>query len=80
MSNETIIRDIFVEYLGVENSDVTPDATNNDLQMDSLDKVDVVQAIEKEFGLDITDSEFDRLKQFSDYVELVERKVSNERR
>lgn len=76
MKTEQIIRNIFIDTLGVEESEVTREATNNDLGMDSLDKVEVVMAIESHFNVDFTDSDMDECKQFSDYVKLVERKLA----
>lgn len=70
------IKQIFIDKLGVEESDLTDDATHNDLGMDSLDKVDIVQEIERNLNINISDSEFDELKQFSDYVAMVERKIN----
>lgn len=78
MNRLTVIKNIFVDMLGVEESDLVNDASHNDLGMDSLDKVDVIMELERTFNINISDPEFDELKQFSDYVAIVERKVNND--
>jgi acyl carrier protein len=68
--------EIFIERLGVGLEEITPETTNNDLSMDSLDKVEIVMDIESEFRISITDNEMNALKQFKDYVAVVERKLA----
>lgn len=69
--NETL-RYIFNKTLKVPFDEITPTATNNDLGMDSLDKVEVVMEIERCYKIAISDSVFDELKCFSDYVSIVQ--------
>jgi len=75
MTTEQRIKNIFMDLFGIEDSELVPEASNNDLQLDSLDKVELLMNIEKEFGLSITDQEADGCKQFSDYVLLIESKL-----
>ena len=53
---EDTVKSIIVEKLGVDESDVTPDASiTNDLGADSLDTVELIMEFEKEFDLTIPD-------------------------
>ena len=61
------VKKIVVEHLGVEADKVTEDASFiDDLGADSLDIVELVMALEEEFGLDIPDEEADKLKTVGD--------------
>jgi len=67
------IRDIIAEQLGAEASDITLE-TNlmKDLEADSLDAVEIIMAIEDEFGIEIPDDQaehFQLVKNLVDYVE-----------
>lgn len=42
-----------------------------DLQLDSLDEVEIVMAIEEEFALEIPDAEADKIKSTRDVIEFV---------
>jgi len=77
MTTEQTIRKILMDKFNISDDDLTNETTNNDMGMDSLDKVEVVMELEKAFGISIDDdSEFDGLKQLSDYIKIVEEKVS----
>jgi acyl carrier protein len=66
------VRTIFHEKLGVEESILTSDKSlYNDLGLDSLDLLETLMAIEKEFGIKITDEDAEKLTTFgavTDYV------------
>jgi acyl carrier protein len=50
------VKSIIVEQLGVDEEEVTPDASFvDDLGADSLDTVELVMAFEEEFGIEIPD-------------------------
>ncbi|HLI95482.1 MAG TPA: acyl carrier protein, partial [Candidatus Baltobacteraceae bacterium] len=52
------VKKIIVEQLGVDESEVTPEASiTDDLGADSLDQVELVMAFETEFNIDIPDEE-----------------------
>lgn len=56
------IRRIFQEKLGVDDAFLTPNASfSNDLGLDSLDVLETFMALEKEFGIRITDEEIEKL-------------------
>jgi len=62
MAVEDKVKEIIVEQLGVDASEVTPEASFiDDLGADSLDTVELVMAFEEEFGLEIPDEEAEKL-------------------
>jgi acyl carrier protein len=67
------VKKVIVEQLGVDESEVTPDASiTDDLGADSLDQVELVMALETEFNLDIPDEEAEKIKTVGDAVRYVE--------
>jgi acyl carrier protein len=63
------VKKIIVEQLGVEENEVTPEASiTDDLGADSLDQVELVMAFETEFGIDIPDEEAEKIKTVGDAV------------
>jgi acyl carrier protein len=56
------LQKIIADQLGVEEERVTPDAHFiEDLNADSLDLVELIMALEEEFGIEITDEEANSL-------------------
>ena len=77
MAEKTIeqrIKDIIIiEQLGVTADQVTPEAKFiEDLGADSLDTVELVMALEEEFGLEIPDDEAEKLQSVGDVIKHVE--------
>ena len=67
------VKKIIVEQLGVEDAEVTPEASiTDDLGADSLDQVELVLAFEIEFGIDIPDEEAEKIKTVGDAVQKIE--------
>jgi len=67
------IREIVVEQLGVEPDQVTPEANFvEDLGADSLDTVELVMAFEEEFGVEIPDTEAEKIKTVQDILNYVD--------
>jgi acyl carrier protein len=66
------VKTIFHEKLGVDESSLTPTVSlYNDLGLDSLDVLETLMAIEKEFGFKISDEDAEKLTTFgavADYV------------
>ena len=59
---EERVKKIVVERLGVDPSEITPQAHFiNDLGADSLDTVELVMALEEEFGVEIPDEEAEKI-------------------
>ena len=78
MTKEEIVKqvkDIIVDKLGVEESAVTESASfTNDLGADSLDRVELVMALEDEFEVEILDSDAEKFAKVADVVAFIEAK------
>lgn len=67
------VRKTIVEQLGVDEDEVTPEASiTDDLGADSLDQVELVMALETEFNLDIPDEDAEKIKTVGDAVRYIE--------
>ena len=72
-SIEQRVKDIIVEQLGVNVDQVTPEAKFiEDLGADSLDTVELVMALEEEFGQEIPDDEAEKLQSVGDVNKYIE--------
>ena len=72
-SIEQKVKNIIVEQLGVNPDQVTPDAKFiEDLGADSLDTVELVMALEEEFGQEIPDEEAEKLQSVGDVIKYIE--------
>ena len=70
------VKSIIVEQLGVDEEEVTPDASFvDDLGADSLDTVELVMAFEKEFDIDIPDEEAEKLRTVGDAMSYLHEKI-----
>ena len=59
---EERVKKIIAEQLGVEEDEVTPEASFvEDLGADSLDTVELVMALEEEFGIEIPDEDAEKI-------------------
>ena len=64
---------IIVDKLGVDESEVTPDASfTNDLGADSLDTVELIMEFEKEFDLSIPDEQAENIQTVGQAIEYLE--------
>ena len=67
------VKAIIVDKLGVEESEVTTEASlNNDLGEDSLDTVEVNKKKKKEFGISIPDDQAEKIGTVGDAVSYIE--------
>jgi acyl carrier protein len=74
---ESTVKSIIVEKLGVDESDVTREASfTNDLGADSLDTVELIMEFEKDFDLTIPDEEAETIATVGDAVDYLEEKTS----
>ena len=70
---EARVKEIIVEELGVEADKVTSEASFvDDLGADSLDTVELVMALEEEFGIDIPDEDAEKMRTVGDAVAYIE--------
>ena len=66
------IQEITADRLGVDESDVTPDASfREDLEADSLDLVELIMELEEQFGMEIPDEEAEKITTVDEAVEYV---------
>ena len=62
-----------MEQLGVDEDEVKAEATFvDDLGADSLDVVELVMALEEEFGLEISDEDAEKLSSVKQAIEYIE--------
>jgi acyl carrier protein len=68
----TKIQEITADRLGVDESDVTPDASfREDLEADSLDLVELIMELEEQFGMEIPDEEAEKITTVEEAVDYV---------
>lgn len=67
---------IITDKLGVEESQVVPEASfTNDLGADSLDTVELIMELEKEFDLSIPDEEAEKIVTVGDAISFIENNI-----
>ena len=67
------VKDIIVEQLGVKPDQVTPEAKIiEDLGADSLDTVELIMALEEEFGIEVPDEQAEKLTTVGDVGKSIE--------
>ena len=67
------LRNIIVEQLGVEESEVVPSASfTEDLNADSLDLVELIMSLEEEFKLQISDEDAEKITTAGEAEEYIE--------
>jgi acyl carrier protein len=72
-SVEEKVKHIIVEQLGVDEEEVKPEATFvDDLGADSLDVVELVMALEEEFGIEISDEDAEKLASVKHAVDYID--------
>src|SRR5207237_2046124 len=68
------VKKIIVDQLGVEEDLVTPEACFvDDLGADSLDTVELVMALEEEFGMEIPDEDAEKITRVKEAVDYIEK-------
>ena len=71
------VKDLIAESLGVNPAEVNPDASFiDDLGADSLDIVELVMAIEKEFGIEIPDEDAEKISTVKDAINYINDKMA----
>jgi len=76
MSAQDKVIEIIAAQLEVKPEQVTPEAEFvKDLGADSLDTVELVMAMEEEFGLEISDEDAERMKKVKDVTTYLEKKL-----
>ncbi|MGE4547039.1 MAG: acyl carrier protein [Desulfurella sp.] len=71
------VKEIIKEQLGVEEEEIKPEAKFiEDLGADSLDTVELVMAMEEKFGIEIPDSDAEKILTVQDAISYVESHIS----
>lgn len=68
------------EHLDVEINKITEVSTLDELGADSLDSVELVMALEEEINIDIPDEDVENLKNISEYIDYIQKKLKNSAR
>lgn len=80
MNKEVIVEKInyfLVDEFEVDTEDIQPMASLKEtLELDSLDFVDLVVAIESNFGIKLTGDDFLNVNTLQDFYDLIELKIS----
>ncbi|MCX7019818.1 MAG: acyl carrier protein [bacterium] len=77
MSVEQKVKEIVVQQLGVNEDQVTPEASFiDDLGADSLDQVELVMAFEEEFSIEIPDEDAEKITTVGQAIEYVSKKTA----
>ncbi len=72
------IKTILVDNFSVPEDQVTREATVQDLDLDSLDLVEMTMMVEEEIGVEIEDEEVADVETIQDMLELLEKKTEEE--
>ncbi len=79
MAAQEKVKSIIAEQLGVKLEEVTPEAKFvDDLGADSLDTVELVMALEEEFGVEIPDEDAEKIATVGDAIRYIEEKSAKE--
>ena len=74
------VKKIIVDQLGVEEELVTLEASFvDDLGADSLDTVELVMALEEEFGIEIPDEDAEKITRVKEAVDYIESHAKNKK-
>jgi acyl carrier protein len=68
------VKELLINKFGVDEEEISPEATFSDLDLDSLDLVEFALAAEEEMGVRISDEEAEQLDTLNDTVKLLEQK------
>jgi acyl carrier protein len=75
---EEKVKQIIVDQLGVEPAEVTPSASFvDDLGADSLDRVELVMALEETFGVEIPDSDAEKISTVQNAVDYIQKNAKS---
>ncbi len=71
------VKDIIAEKLTVDENKLAPETSFvDDLDADSLDIVELIMALEEEFGIEISDEDAERITTVKDVVDYIGNKLA----
>lgn len=71
-TTEERVKQIVAEQLGVDEDQVTPEASfMDDLGADSLDTVELVMALEEEFDIEISDEDAEKIQTVQNAIDYI---------
>jgi len=77
MAAEEKIKSIIAEQLGVKAEEIKPESSFiEDLGADSLDTVELVMALEEEFGIEIPDEDAEKMGTVGDAIKYIDEKAT----
>ena len=76
MTTYDTLQTILVDSFGVDAATVSPETTFAELELDSLDLVELSMAIEDRLGVGIADDEVEKIASVGDAVQLIDAKVT----
>ncbi len=72
------VKKMIVDQLGVNESEVIPEAKFiDDLGADSLDIVELIMALEDEYGIEIPDEDAEKMETVGDAVKYIEEHMTD---
>ncbi len=72
------VKKMIVEQLGVSEAEVIPEAKFiDDLGADSLDIVELIMALEDEYGIEIPDEDAEKMETVGDAIKYIEEHLAN---
>ena len=79
MSIEEKVKSIIINQLGVNEGEITPEASFvDDLGADSLDTVELVMAFEDAFSIEISDEDAEKITRVKDVIDYLKSRVKEE--
>ncbi len=69
------VKEIISEQLEINFEDIETGSTFEEMDADSLDLVELVMALEEEFGVEISDEEIENIKTVNDVVEHIKSRI-----
>ena len=69
------VKDIISEQLDIDSEGIKMESTFEEMDADSLDLVELVMALEEEFGIEITDEEIEKIKTVGDVVNHIQSRL-----